>query len=178
MVSSELYKFTFTINLTADYLVKKFNDVILVDNSSNRFTSYQWYKNGTIINGARDQFYNDIQGLSGTYHAVVTTVSGQTLEICPATYNVATIKAMVALKTYPNPVASGNTINIEIEGLGEEQLKGAVLSVFSNRGEKILSSNKVETVNAITSGNTAGVYFVRLATADGNVITQKITITQ
>ncbi len=178
IISSELYKFTFTINLTSGYLVKKFNDVILVDNSSNRFTSYQWYKNGTIINGARDQFYNDLQGLSGTYHAVVTTVSGQTLEICPVTYNVATIKAMVSLKTYPNPAFPGNTIKIEIEGLSDEQLKGAVLSVFSNRGEKISSSAKVETVNTIASGNNAGIYFVRLATADGNVITQKITITQ
>jgi hypothetical protein len=178
IVSSELYKFTFTINLTSDYLVKKFNDVVLVDNSTNRFTSYQWYKNGIILNGARDQFYNDLQGLSGTYHAVVTTIAGQTLEICPATYTAATIKAKVALKSYPNPVATGNTINIEIEGLSEEQLKGAELSVFSNRGEKILNSVKVETLNTIPSGNTAGVYFVRLATADGNVISQKISITQ
>jgi hypothetical protein len=177
-VTSELYKFTFTIKLTSSYLVKKFNDVVLVDNSSNRFSSYQWYKDGIIINGAREQFYNDIQGLSGTYHAVVTTVSGQTLEICPVTYNVVTIQAKVALKTYPNPVATGNTVNIEIEGLSDAQLKGAVLSVFSNRGEKIMTSTKVEAVNTITSGNVAGVYFVRLATADGNVISQKITITQ
>lgn len=85
---------------------------------------------------------------------------------------------MVSLKTYPNPVATSNTINIEVDGLSEEQLKGAVLSVFSNRGEKILTSAKVDAVNTITAGNTAGVYFVKLSTADGNVITQKITITQ
>ncbi len=178
IVSSDLYKFTFTINLTSAYLVKKFNDVILVDNSSNRFTSYQWYKNGTIIGGANGQFYNDLQGLSGTYHAVVTTVSGQTLEICPVTFSTATIKSVVSLKTYPNPAFTGNTVNIEIDGLSDEQLKGAVLTVFSNLGEKISSSADVKTVNSITSGNTAGVYFVRLDTADGNVINQKITITK
>ena len=44
-------------------LVEKWHDVILVDNSSEQYVGYQWYRDGTMIQGATNQFYQELGGL-------------------------------------------------------------------------------------------------------------------
>ena len=55
---------------------KKWDDVLICDNTSGDFISYQWYKDNVLIEGATKQFYSEDGGLNGSYYVIVTTTDG------------------------------------------------------------------------------------------------------
>ena len=55
---------------------KKWDDVLICDNTSGEFVSYQWYKDNVLIEGATKQFYSEDGGLNGSYYVIVTTTDG------------------------------------------------------------------------------------------------------
>ncbi|MEE1085374.1 MAG: hypothetical protein UH850_16770 [Paludibacteraceae bacterium] len=66
---------TFTVDVTIDYpascIIVLWNDVIAVDKSKVKTTTYQWYKDGELIPGATGQYYSDKAGLCGYYKCEV-----------------------------------------------------------------------------------------------------------
>jgi len=172
---SELYSFTFTINLSSDYMVDKFDDVVLCDNSSELFTAYQWYKDDALIGGAIGQYYCDPQGLSGTYYVQVTTQDGKTLKTCPATYSKTLIKR-AGVSVYPNPAISGQQFTVEVTGVAEDELNGSVLHVYNMQGIEVFKSNKVDVLNYLNLNNKSGNYLIRVTTASGKTLNGKMTM--
>ena len=173
-VESELYDVNFKINLSSNIIISKFNDVVLCDNSSKRFVAYQWYKNGEIINGATSQFYNDPNGLVGTYSLKVITTSGETLYTCGKTLNIP-LNKNAKLSVYPNPVKSSENFTVEISNLNTEDLQGAVLNIYNPLGVLVYSSDNVKTVNYINlpkGDQYAGV----LVTRSGKIYTYKVIV--
>jgi hypothetical protein len=126
------YPFTFTVNVSADNIRTKFNDVILFDNSDKRFVGYQWYINGIEIPGATKQFYSSTIGLIGSYSLKLTTSDGNTLYTCPKVLNFFSVKAKVS--TFPNPVKENENYTVQVTGLNEDQMKNSELSVFNMQG--------------------------------------------
>ena len=57
---------------------KKWDDVLICDNTSGEFVTYQWYKDNILIEGATKQFYSEDGGLNGSYYVIVTTADGNT----------------------------------------------------------------------------------------------------
>lgn len=55
------------INYPASAIIVCWNDVIAVDNTKAKSTTYQWYKDGELIPGATGQYYCDKSGLCGYY---------------------------------------------------------------------------------------------------------------
>lgn len=172
---SELYPFTFTINLSSDYLVDKFDDVVLCDNSSGLFTAYQWYKDDALVSGATGQYYCDPQGLSGTYCVQVTTQDGKTLKTCPATYSMV-ITGKAGINVYPNPAISGQQFTVEISGVADKDLTGAVLQVYNMQGIEVYKSNNVEALNYKSLNYQSGNYLIRVTTASGKTLSVKMTM--
>lgn len=79
----------FTIALGGSML-SKWTDVLFIDNSSQRFIGYQWFKNGVELSGETMQRLYDPNGLSGTadeYMCRLTTGDGQTIYTCPITFD-------------------------------------------------------------------------------------------
>lgn len=70
LVSGSINK-TFTVDVTINYpasaIIVCWNDVIAVDQSKVKSTTYQWYKDGELIPGATSQYYSDKDGLCGNY---------------------------------------------------------------------------------------------------------------
>lgn len=60
-----------TINHPASSIIICWNDVIAVDGSKVKSSTYQWYKDGVRIAGATGQYYSDRAGLCGSYSCVV-----------------------------------------------------------------------------------------------------------
>jgi len=169
---SKAATFAFKKNLSSDFIVPKFNDVVLCDNSSHRFETYQWYKNDEIINGATGQFYNDPEGLSGVYHLTVTTTDGQELKTCPKEINLSSNQA--SLKVYPNPAASGQDFTVKISNMDEADLQGAVMSIYTVNGSFVTRLNNVGLINKVQLP--AGFYFGTVTTKTGKQLTYKINI--
>ena len=172
---SEPAAFQVTVNVSADVIVPKFGSVVLIDNHDGRFTGYQWYKNGSAIGGATSQFYKDPNGLSGTYYAQLKTATGQTVNTCSKALSIKK-SAQASVSVYPNPARAGQELTVKLSGFADEELQGAVLTVYSTQGVPVLTSRKVEQENRITLSGTDGVYMGRIATADGQVLTFKVVL--
>lgn len=79
----------FTVALGGS-LLSKWTDVLFIDNSSQRFIGYQWFKNGVEMSGETEQRLYDPNGLSGTtdeYMCRLTTGDGQTIYTCPEAFD-------------------------------------------------------------------------------------------
>ena len=84
--------------------------------------------------------------------------------------------AQASVSVYPNPARAGQEFTVKLSGFADEELQGAVLTVYSTQGIPVLTSRKVEQENRITLSGTDGVYMGRIATADGQVLTFKVVL--
>lgn len=101
----------FRVNLSTDYMVQIFDDVISIDNRENRFTTYQWYRNGVAISGATKPYYQENGGLNGNYHVVTNIGLPTEARTCDETYT--TTSATKAVNVYPNPVTTTTTVKLQ-----------------------------------------------------------------
>ena len=164
---SEIYPFQFVVNVSSDFIIPKFDDVVLCDNKTNSFSSFQWYKNGKAIAGATRQFYNDTEGLIGTYSLKLKTIGGQELFTCSRLLNIPKAKK-VSVGVYPNPMKTNQASTVKITGMSDEELEGAVMSVYNIQGIKVYSTKKIEQSNTLILQNLDGSYVGHIITAKGN----------
>jgi len=160
-VESPDYPFTFTINVSSDYIRTKFNMLVMFDNSSNRFSGYQWYKNNIEVDGATKQFYVDPNGLTGSYSVKLTTTNGNTLYSCPIVLNRSSVKAQVT--TFPNPVKENESFTVQLTGLTDDQLKVSKLSVYNIQGICVYETSVVMNLNQFNL-SLSGAYIGHLTT--------------
>jgi hypothetical protein len=163
-----------TVNIPAEYIAIKYNRVLVLDNSTKVFMTYQWYKDGVAIEGATKQFYRDPKGLVGTYTVQATTIDGEVLYTDPKVLNIPLTQKVTA---YPSLVRANQTCTVEItDGAMELDLTGAELSVYSSQGIRVYYSNKVETINTIQLPTIDGMYSGRITTADGQSFLFKVIV--
>lgn len=101
----------FRVNLSTDYMVQIFDDVISIDNRENRFSSYQWYRDGVAISGATKPYYQEKGGLNGNYHVVTNIGMPTEARTCDETYT--TTSATKVVNVYPNPVTTTTTVKLQ-----------------------------------------------------------------
>lgn len=82
-LQSAAIEIPFTINLSEEFTVAIFRDVISVVNDGVRkFETYQWYHNDEIIEGATLPYYQEKGGLSGNYYVVVNEGTENEFRTC------------------------------------------------------------------------------------------------
>jgi hypothetical protein len=145
----------------------------LIDNSSNRYVGYQWYKDGVELKGATKQFYNDLGGLVGSYTVKLTTVDGQTLYTCPKVLEISLAKKV---SVFPSPVKKNQVSTVKLTGVGNEELEGAELSVYTMQGTRVYHSTQVQKVNSIILPPIAGMYVGRVTTSRGQELQFKVIV--
>jgi phosphodiesterase/alkaline phosphatase D-like protein/uncharacterized protein YjiK len=173
-VESTAYEFILTVNIPTEYLAVKYNRVLVLDNSTRIFKTYQWYKDGVAIEGATKQYYEDPKGLVGTYTMQATTTDGEILYSYP---KVLSIPLALQVTAYPTMVKAGQTCTVEITDEAMElDLTGADLSVYSSQGIRVYHSTKVEKINTVKLPIMNGVYSGRVTTADGQSFLFKVIV--
>jgi len=170
---SPVYQFEFSIRLSKNYLITKFDDVILCDNSSNRFTAFQWYKNGQPIPGATNQFYNELSGLNGVYSLQVSTKDGAILWSCEKDIHSLSNKN-ASISAYPNPARNYQPFTVKVSNLNDQDLKGAVMRIYNVLGSLVQTIDEVKQVNSVKLP--FGEYFGTVITSDQKRFTYKITV--
>ncbi len=119
----------------------KFGNTLVVDNSGDKFTAYQWILNDEEIEGATKQYIHQSQLSQGVYTVRVMTENGEKVS-CPYTF--AGSAETQSLTAYPNPVQSGRPVTIAVEqGATEVSIfnsTGALEQVFKLSGESIIST--------------------------------------
>ena len=161
------------------YLHAKFNSVLYIDNNPNNgevpapklhFKAYQWYKNGTLMDGATGQYYHENGGsLQGVFYVLLTDDSGNTYRSCEITMpneQYSSSAAMPAL--YPVPVDAGAPLTVTCYG-------GSV-EICSGTGERVLTASTDDDSLTVSAPSVTGIYHVRITHADGTTQTEKLIV--
>jgi hypothetical protein len=155
-------------------LVEKWHDVILVDNSFDEFCEYQWYRDGNIIHGAKEQFYQEIGGLKGCYSVDLTLVKGSTIRSCEHCVD-NTQKDKKSISIYPNPVPSGTLIHILLHADADDYTINAAL--YTIEGKQVYKKQTEQDILEIeTNSLSTGIYVLKLTTRNGQVYNEKIIL--
>jgi hypothetical protein len=155
-------------------LVEKWDDVILVDNSRYDFYAYQWYKDGILLPGAINQFYQELGGLKGCYKVELTLKDGSKMFSCERCLDKVPKSSFTA---YPNPVKQNNAIKVLLYEENGIYNKPIHVTFYTSEG-KLLESRqtsygdfRIETLSL-----SAGIYILKVTTNDNNTYTEKIVI--
>lgn len=160
-VTTTPINFVFTVNLSEDYTVAIFDDVVSIDNRDNLFFSYQWYHNGVAIDGATLPYYQEEGGLTGDYYVRVNLGTPSEARTCEKSFDNAGEKT---LEVYPNPVEAN--ANVRLHGFGSGSHNVIVLNAD---GKKMLTQSFTgNLLNLDLSSLPIGVYVV---TVDGKSMT-------
>jgi hypothetical protein len=149
---------------------QKWSDLLICNNTDNKFVNYQWFKNDVAIPGATQQFYQETVGLYGRYYVKVTTTDGKigvsnVIEVGGSTKSV---------KVYPNPSDENQEYTIEVKAEELELLSGEM--ILTNVNGQIISRRKQLQPIMKLDGMVRGVYLVKVQFANGESFNEKLIV--
>ena len=155
-----------SIDVKSSSLVREhWNDVLLFDNTSNEFVQWQWYKNGSAIPGATNDYYSESPSLNGQYYVIATESDGQQVQTCPLTISSSTTY-VAGIKVFPNPVNSGQSATITLN-YTTAALQGALLQIIDMTGKTWKQVTNVQPTMQVTMPTAAGIYVINLVLSNG-----------
>ena len=163
---------TAIVNVPESDIKVKWNDVLYIENSSNKYRNFQWYNNGVAINGATHVYFTNKEGLSGDYTVRCFMQDGTFEETCPITFNNLTISRV---SVYPTVLKTNEPLTIVIQSPdNDEQAK---VEIFSVTGVIVYSTQISDSLEKINARNlTKGSYFVKITLSSGKVFNEKIVV--
>ena len=161
---SEVKPFEMDLLVSRDVIKQLYQNVIFVDNSSDYYTGYKWYKivdNDTItLNNATLQYYHpgaDIE-LNGKYFVDLETENG-IYRSCPTKPFNPITKRAITITPYPNPAKEGQPFTLKIN---DADLENAYILIFNNTGAQIKRIDNIQpyTTIALPKGYYSGALVV------------------
>ncbi len=165
-----------------DIVVKKYNNVLLVNNNPEtnggyHFSAFSWYKDGVLV--GTDQYYSagddisDQLDLDAQYSVEMETEDGDLLQTCM--FNVS-YSEVFSLQVAPNPVKSGDIINVATK-YSPEMLGNMNIIVKNISGGTVLQTRSRSNANHIVlpSSLAPGTYIVTTV-AGGVELSAKIIV--
>ena len=151
----------------------KWDDVIFVKNTNERYRSYQWYLNGEPIRtDGTNQYYHNPRGLNGEYTVRAYYENGSYDESCPVSVSSGrNMRVMV----YPNPVEANQQISVLIE-TGYDEAVDAKIELYDITGRILLNTVTRQTITELPVRVAPGTYVVRITTHDAQVFVHKIIV--
>ena len=101
----------FHANLPNTSVVAIFNDVLSIVDTCHCFDNFQWYKDGVPIPGANLPWYQDPDGLNGSYH-VDATMYGEPTWTCDSAYTFQMASEETTVSAFPNPTTDRVSISL------------------------------------------------------------------
>lgn len=152
-------------------ILKKWDDVLICDNSSNEFVAYQWYKNDMPIAGETGQYYSEVGGLNGSYHVMAQHINGDwgmsNVVVCAG-------RAEGALKVTPSIVKKNEKCVVSIHRAeGNEEV--VYLNVYNAMGQMVRRLEMTGSSVELELGN-PGPYFIKAVGLKNNVESEKIMV--
>jgi hypothetical protein len=139
------------------------------------FTSFQWYKNGIMIPGATQQYYQDPNGTNGIYTVRLTGIrvsDGTAFEFmtCGNEFN-----AFGTMKVYPVPAQTNSPVYVELD-LTPAELEGAYLDIYDAKGAHVKQLQITNSLIQIDGFKTQGTYHGRITTGTNEIKAVKFVI--
>lgn len=126
-------------------VIAKWNNVVFVDNTGDKYTGYQWYRDGKEIPGATSQFYYSDTELSGKFMVKLTTHDGSRFFSCEQDFSVLPHSADIATQRAPQRVRVYN-MSGELQFEGEKnthRLRPGCYIVQLIEGNQTITTHKL-----------------------------------
>lgn len=152
-------------------VVQKWNNLLLVNNNSKTngqytFKAYQWFKNNSEV-GSK-QYYSagdrksDLLDVNAQYHVLMTTKEGE--QVCTDDYT--PVLESLGIKVYPNPVAVGEPITVELD-VDADLLKNVAINAYSMQGYTAIKTTTNERITSLTLPSVGDVYIIQIMLNNG-----------
>lgn len=157
--------------LTEVNIFKKWDDVLICDNSVYELVAYQWYKDDMPIEGETNQYYSEEGGLNGSYYVMAKDADGNwgksNTIICQKRNN-------SRLKVTPTVVKKNEKCMVTIN---RSATNGEVvyLNVFNAVGQMIREIRMYDHSIELEFDN-SGPYFIKAVELNGNMESEKIIV--
>ena len=161
------------------YVHSKYDRVLFVDNNPENgidvgtaekleFKAYQWYKNGVAQEGQTGQYYHeDGKQLNGVYYVLLTDTKDRQYRSCDVVMPAETASnAPQNSAVYPVPANVGQPLTIEGNGAAQ---------IISSAGE-CLTRFEVNGQTTVSAPRVAGMYYVQVTNADGELEMHKLIV--
>lgn len=112
-ISSPTISFNFTVNLSQELTVAIFRDVVsIIMDETKEYKTFQWYHNNEMIEGATRPYYQEKDGLSGSYYVIINQGTDNEIRSCARDnwYNPLNKNKDVIVS--PNPVKEAATVKL------------------------------------------------------------------
>ena len=140
---------------------------------SSASTSFQWFLNDTLIQGANSQFYQPL--LAGNYSVIVTNASGCESDTSLAFAFVPTgifeKQNIAALHIYPNPTSG--LLNIDLTAYRNIDFE---IRIFDMQGKLLLTKNNCKQIDLSSFEN--GLYNLTLVKDNQTIVNKRIMLTK
>ncbi|HLW05932.1 MAG TPA: choice-of-anchor Q domain-containing protein, partial [Marinilabiliaceae bacterium] len=138
---SSIFNLQLKAGLNKPVIKKKWDDVYLVDNSSNLFSNYVWEYGGWKITDPKQYVFISSNSIGKLVVKATDAESGCT--VVSDTLNLALQAISKSLSVSPNPVKQSNTVNISFVGGNQS----GTIQLFDSKGV-LISTAKFEDVNS------------------------------
>ncbi len=154
-----------TVNVgIPDIVVQKWENVLAVkcvpsENGGYEFVSFQWYKNGDLMQGETKSYLyvSGIIDYNAVYVVKLTTKNGSVFYTCGRTF---IPKNNILVVASPNPVGKGQTLNVDISGITNNTAVDWLLTDYKGL---ILQRQPLKgNHTTITMPNVPGIYILRV----------------
>jgi len=147
-------------------------------NGGMEFLTYQWYKNGKLIEGATMQYYQHF-GEPGIYHVHITgytvDANGNRLEYVEFVTCGFEVKANSSITVFPVPAQIDQPVWIKLN-LTPAELDGAYLDIYDVKGAFVKHVDIESSDVKVEGFNTQGAYFGKITTGINEIKSVKFVI--
>lgn len=155
-------------------IVDKFGYTLFCNNNIGKvkFATYQWYKNGTAIEGATKEYYEEAKGqkLNGCYQVEVTSENGR--EYASEIYCVDKDRE---LKVYPNPVEPFKELTIDYPFTDSEK-KNLMVELYDANGILLRSFIPSSYPILMEAPATSGYYFILILESNERMLDARFIV--
>ena len=151
----------------------KWGNLLYVENASNKYQSYQWYHNGSAINGATFVYFAEKEGFLGEYYTRCFKADGSYEETCPIVFTTRTKSSAVSV--YPTVLNPTDVLNIN---LSETEFNTeATVEIYSLLGRMVYSTRITpQTATIRPDFQHKGTYFIKIKHPSGEIFSEKIIV--
>ncbi|MDH6535715.1 putative outer membrane repeat protein [Parabacteroides sp. PM5-20] len=158
-------------------IYRKWGDMLATSHLNEEYVRYQWFKNGNeIVANANSEYYEDPEGLDGTYFVRAYCADGSYRESNHLLFDGSTLHAVsTKVSVYPTIVERSNYITVESDELGGSYVGGTV-DMYNLSGKRVYTERLRTPLLHVPANQPAGVYILQATAPDGQRTTKKVVI--
>ena len=171
--SSGIVSYAVEVSQGKFYIMRKWDNILFVDNFDREYVEYQWYKNGVAIAvEGKSQYLQLACNVDGAEYTVrAYFADGTSILSCPVM--ISTDGCVSSTSIYPNPVNNNETVTVIIDNIYD---RTHTIEIVDVTGKLMYLTKTNESKLQIPIKLATGVYVVRISSDSGKYFNNKLIV--